>query len=462
MRYVVFSFDGYGLPIAYQLQQEGKDVLVAMVEDQEDVLSELEQGLPPEDECVKERRLKLYDGLLEKQPARKVIEKLERDKCPRETFAFFDLNHLFRYAERARDVGCHGNFPAAEDYRYEIDRELAKGFVDENYPKVQAGRNVRFNRASEAKKFLDGSDELWVLKGLEEDARTVVPDVDDVDLAREQILDALATHRAEYENAGFILELRIPNVMELTPEKVYYDGQPVATTLCIENKPIGAGNVGPMTDCAQDLVFSTDLDDRINKMAFPPVVDEMARQHRGLFVWDASLLIDGRTGRVYFGEYCANRPGYNCLYTQLCLAGSATRFFECLARGQSPYGEHSVAASVRVFSFHEDEGGQPLAGARVRHLPRVSNELWLLDVRQHRGSLVSAGYKDTLGVITGNGRSVAEAARRAYRNVDGFSFEGAYYRPEFDFTTRDYKTSIVNRLDYGLQRGYYRTSFGFG
>jgi hypothetical protein len=462
MRFVVFSFDGYGLPIAYQLQQEGQEVLVAMVEDQEDVLSELEKDLPPEVDCVKERRLALYDGLLEKKPARKVIERMEREKNPADTFAFFDLNHLYRFAERARDAGFRGNFPAASDYRYEIDRELAKGFVDENYPRVQAGQNARFEKASEAKEFLESSEELWVLKGLQEDARTVVPDVDDVHLAREQILDALATHRAEYEGAGFILELRIPNVLELTPEKVYYDGRPVATTMCIENKPIGSGNVGPMTDCAQDLVFETELDERINKLAFPPVVDEMARQHRGLFVWDASLLIDSRSGRVYFGEYCANRPGYNCLYTQLCLAGSATRYFECMVRGRSPYGEHAVAASVRLFNFHEDDAGHPLAGAKIGHLPRVSNELWLLDVRQHRGNLVSAGYKDTVGVMTGGGRSVAEAARRAYRNVDGFSFEGAYYRPEFDFVTKEYKTSLLNRLDYGLQRGFYRASFGMG
>jgi hypothetical protein len=461
MRYYVFSFDGYGLAVAWQLQQEGCDVTIAMIEDQADTISEIEKNVPPEDEKERARRLSQYHGLMRKITAKQAVEEIQKAKDPKEVFAFFDLNHLFLYAEQVEKTGCHGNFPTAEDYRYEIDRELAKGFVQKNYPAIHVAENKRFKKASEAKAFLAESEDLWVLKGLAENARTVVPDVEDVELAGSQILDALAQHSGDYESAGFILELLIPSMIELTPERVYHDGVPVATVMCIENKPMGAGNVGPMTDCSQDLVFALELDDKINQMAFPPVIDEMAKQHRGLFFWDASLLVDSRTGKVYFGEYCPNRPGYNCLFTEMSLAGGASKYFESLIQGKSPYSENSCAASMRIFNFHKQDGTL-MAGGTIDYKPRIEKDLWLVDVRMQGSRRVNAGYQDGIAVITGAGKSVMEAARRAQRNIDEFSFEGAYYRPQFDFTSREYRTSILNRLDYGLQRGFYKIAFGIG
>jgi len=46
-----------------------------------------------------------------------------------------------------------------------------------------------------------------------------------------------------------------------------------------------------------------------------------------------------------------------------------------------------------------------------------------------------------------------------YKNVEGFSFVGAYYRPKDDYVSLDYSTSIINRLNYGLERGLYRLPF---
>jgi len=460
MKYIVFTFDGYGLPIAWRLQQEGREVLVAIVHDQEDVLHELERNVAGEGETERKRRLSQYDGMLEKRPAREVVEGLKRRTDREDTFLFFDLNHLFRFAEDLQDLGYPGNYPTEPDYRLEIDRELAKQFVGENYPQVRVGENHRFSRASEAQKFLKDTDDLWVLKGLEEDARTVVPDVDDVKLATAQILDALSQGAEEYESAGFILERLIPSVLEFTPQRVYYDGVAVATVMIIENKQLGAGNVGPMTDCAQDLCFLIDPTDKIAEIAFPPIVDEMARNHKGLFLWDASLLIDGRSGRIYFGEFCANRPGYNGIYNQMSLAGSPAKYFESVAAGKNPFPTNQVGVAVRVFNMHEDDQGLPLAGASIGMKPRAERDLWLTDVRCHRGRLLTCGTKDTLSVATGCGRSVEEAARRAQRSIDDLSFEGSFYRPFFDTVSRDYKTSILNRIDYGLERGFYRVGFG--
>lgn len=462
MRYIVFTFEGYGLPVARQLAREGNEVVVAQVQDQADVLSELEKNVPPEEPEEKRRRLSLHDGLIEKRPADAVLRELKRGERREDTYLYFDLNHLYRYAEEVQDLGYKGNFPTAADYELEIDREKAKGFVQANYPQVRVGENHRFATIDQAIAFLEKSEELWVLKGLEEDARTVVPGVDDPELAASQITDALTKHREEYEAAGFLLERMIPSMLEFTPQRVYVDGRHVSTLMVLENKQLGAGNVGPLTDCAQDLTFLIDPEDKISEIAFPPIVDEMAREHCGVFYWDASLLIDGRSGRIYFGEFCANRPGYNALYNQITLAGSATRYFEALAKGRNPFPDNEVGVAVRLFNLHRGEGGRPLSGALVDLLPRAEPNLFLIDVRKDKERVVTAGANDTLGVATGKGHSVGEAARRAHRAIEDLSFEGAFYRPYFDLVSQEYRTSIVSRIQYGLQRGFYKVGFGVG
>ena len=96
---------------------------------------------------------------------------------------------------------------------------------------------------------------------------------------------------------GYVLEKFIPSIIELTPEKMYYDGVPLLTTINIENKPFGSGNISVQTGCSEDLVFPIPFEEKINQISFPPIIDEMARQHKGLFIWDASLLISKKDGK---------------------------------------------------------------------------------------------------------------------------------------------------------------------
>ena len=66
-------------------------------------------------------------------------------------------------------------------------------------------------------------------------------------------------------------------------------------------------------------MFKTKLSDEINRIAFPPKVYEMAKAHPGMFIWDASLLIDARTRKIYFGEFCPNRWGYDSFFTEIAM-----------------------------------------------------------------------------------------------------------------------------------------------
>lgn len=461
MKYIFISYSGLSLPVALKLQQEGNEVVVGQIEDIKEYVMEEEAKKASESDLNRERRMRLYRNMLKMQPAERVVEQLKTVKNPRDYFVFFEENNLYRWADKVRDLGFEGNFPTKEDYLFEIDREYAKSFVRQYYPKLYTPEVKEFAKVADAIEFLKEVKEIWVLKGKHDHAKTYVPSMNDVELAKGQIIEMLSNFPQEYERLGFILELFIPAIIEITPEKIYYDGVPLVTTLNFENKSFGSGNISIQTGCAEDLIFPIDMDDRINKICFPPIIDEMARQHKGLFIWDASLLINKRDGKIYFGEFCSNRPGYNSFFTELAMSNSVTSFFEKIVRKESPFNLGMVATSVRLFNLNRDEATQHVAdNITIDYRPEIEKDLWLWDVRKNqRGKLVTVGFDWNLAVITGAGKSIDEAVGKMYRNVDGFAFVGAYYRSKDDYLSLDYTTSIINRLNYGLERGLYRLPF---
>ena len=461
MKFAIFTYEGQGLPIAEHLQREGHDVLVGVVHDAKDAHADREKSVSKESPFAKKRRLSLYNGLLQTYPAWELVKKLKKCRNPQEYFLFFDFNNLFKFADALRDMNFHGNFPTEEDYLLELDRDAAKSFVQQHYPKLNVPEVHEFSTVKEAKKFLQKSEDFWVLKAYDDQVKTFVPDVDDVHLAREEVIHALETSKDSYEREGFILESLIFKLVEITPERIYYDGRPLATVIDIENKSFGSGNVSIQTGCSQDLCFPISLTDKINEIAFPPIVDEMAKKHKGLFVWDASILIDRRTRKMYFGEFCSNRVGYNSFFTELSLCPSVGHFFESVVAGMSPFEMGTVACSARIFNQNSDveHGGLPYVGTPINYKPTVEKNLWLWDVLKKKDKLVTAGENWNLGVMTGAGRSINEAVNQLYANIDAFSFVGYYYRPKFDYVSLDYPTSILNRLNYGLERGLYRLPF---
>lgn len=459
MKYIVFTFDGSGTPVAQHLQMEGQDVVLAQVENMKSLTTPGDEEYS-EERDDKEMRLSIFDGTIKKKPAEELLKEMKTYKNPQDYFVYFDTNGLYALAEQIKDLGFHGNFPTHEDYLYETDRDKAKDFVKKYYSKLNIARKKEFSSISDAKKFLLDTDEVWVLKGNSDDTNAFVPDADDPILAARQIIEVLEKDSGAYESEGFILELLIPSVMEITPEKIYYDGEPIAVSIDIENKPIGSGNISVQTGCAADLVFPISNDDRICQIAFPPIVDEIAKQHKGLFYWDASILINKRDGKMYFGEFCPNRPGYNSSFTEFAQCGSVHEFFEKIVQKKNPFTIGTVASSIRIFNLHRDNDTQQiLGGLTVDFAPEVEKDIWLWDVKRKGKKLVNLGYGDCIAVVTGSGTSVEEAVNRMYRNLEKFSFLGAYYRPKADYLSLGYSTSILNRLNYGMDRGLYQIPF---
>lgn len=461
MKYFFITYDGLGLPIAHKLQQEGKDVIVGQIEDVKDYVMEEEIKEATESDFNKKRRLDIFNNMLDMRPADEVVKMMQEVKNPKEFFVFFEENNLYRWADKVKDLGFMGNFPTKDDFLFEIDRERAKKFVKANYPKLYTSAVVEFSNIKDAIAFIDETNDIWVLKGKDDNAKTFVPDVSDLRLAKGQLTEMLNNFPQKYEKRGFILETFIPSIIEVTPEKMYYDGVPLATTINFENKSFGSGNISIQTGCAEDLIFPIEMDERINKIAFPPIVDEMAKQHKGLFIWDASILISKKDGKMYFGEFCSNRPGYDSIFTEIAQTSGVDYFFENIARQKSPFTLGTVGTSVRIFNLNrDDEDEQVSPDILVDYKPEIEKDLWFWDVKKNeRGKIVTVGSDWNLAIITASGKSIDEAVNKMYKNVDSFSFVGAYYRSKDDFISLDYPTSILNRVNYGLERGLYKLPF---
>ena len=247
----------------------------------------------------------------------------------------------------------------------------------------------------------------------------------------------------EYESQGFILEKKIKDPVEMTPEAQFYNGKLIFMTVDIESKPKNAGDEGEQTGCAQNLVIKIDESSPLAKLAFPPIVYKMAKKHTGLFVWDASILFKDKP---YFGEFCANRWGYDSIFTEIAMCESVTSYFEGLVSGKNPL-KYKYGVAVRGFN-DDTKDGHYLEEEVMEWMEETDKDTWVFDLKQKEKEIINTGYWEIdLVVFTGAGNTMEEALNKTHKTKDNFSFPNITGRPKNDFTA-DYPTSIGNRFNY--------------
>jgi phosphoribosylamine-glycine ligase len=422
-----------GFPVAHHLQQEGKNVVVGQVQDK----AELKTGDKEEKPDEKESRLAQYDGILKKYPASRLVKALKKVKNKDDYFIYCDQNSLFAYSEELLKAGfTKGNFPTKADFDFEKGREEAMDFVEKYYPEVQIIPHQKVKTADEAREIVENSDVPLVIQS-EGDFVSTIVGPDDVEQSKQTILAALDKHEKEYAKGEIILKEKLVKPVEITPQIIFWNGEPVFTDLDIETKNIGDGeNNGNQVGCGSNLIVRTDLNDEINRIAFPDKVYEMAKEHTGIFIWDISLYItdDG----IFFGEFCSNRFGYDALFTEMTMAHGPSEFFEKIMAKQNPLEHFKYGTAVRVFNLNRAEDQEIIMGKW--------KPAWMFEMQAKDGKNVSIDGCWDLGVITGRGNSVREAIENVYNNYDSLVFKEKYARSKEDFLG-DYPTSIMRRFN---------------
>lgn len=445
---VAFTYYGEDLSVVQHAIDEGIDAVLAVIQKHDDILTRDEKP-SAEDPEEKALRLKIGKGLVPVVTADQAVKNLLKvPEAERASyFLFFGINIGFKYARQLSGLGFNGNFPTEEDRIFEEDRDKGKQFVKDNYPGLKVAEVHEFKKIDEAITFLQTTEDSWVLKGYDDLCETIVPSTKDPAKNATQITAALQKGQKDYEKAGFLLEKMIIDPIEITPQCVFYDGKPVYYSLDIELKKKGAGDTGPNVGCAANIILPIDEDDPVTKIAFPEAVHEMARNRKGAFIWDASILIDPKDGTLYFGEFCSNRFGWDSIQTEMTMAGGVKKYLEAIVSGKPPFQEDTYGFAVRLFNKKSDV------------VIDIENEVkpyaWPMYVYGNKdGKVVTTGYSDDALVVTGSGEDVMQAICSAYDTIEhGISFNDALYRPKFDITSREYPAAIFNRLNYASAQG---------
>lgn len=461
LKFAIFTVEGSFLPIALKLQSEGNEVIVAQVHDKKLLCTDEElKNHSPEDPEAKKRRLSMYDGMIKKQDALKVLKAMKKSS-DKDYIVMTESNSVFRLTEAAQKMGYTGLIPLQQDREWEVDRQSAKEVVKKNYPDIEVMESQEFTKVEDGIKFLEeqDSDNVYVLKSLGDSGETVVPKTDDPEACKQLVIDTLNQDKGAYEQNGFLLEQKILDAVEITPEMIFWDGEPVCSSIDIETKTLGGSEKGPNYGCLTNLIVKTELDDKINKMAFPKYVHDLAKTRKGMFIIDAGLLFDRKTGKAYFTEYCSNRLGWDSFPTDLSMCGDqkrmATPFFEKLIQGENPF-KYRFGAGVRIINLSKDEDRYPQGELGISFSEDVGPCLYLYDAKKEGDQIVSAGFQDDLGVVTGPGDTITEAIDEAYEYADKIGFSDIYYKSKDDFLSFSYPQSILNRLEYAVEKGLIR------
>jgi hypothetical protein len=355
---------------------------------------------------------------------------------------------LFRFAEPLSKIFPYGNFPTQDDYLLESNRNKGKEIVKKFYKDIEVAPVQEFKKIQDAIKFLENEDRLFCLKGNDDDCKTIVPQGKDIESNHSKIIESLNKDKMLYEKSGFILEQKIVDPIEITPQAVFFNGKLVFMDVDIENKPIGAENTSYQVGCAQNLVIPLNPNSQLAKIAFSDFVFQLAKKRKGIFVWDASILIDPKTGKKYFGEFCSNRFGWDSFYTESAMSRSLHGYLEDITNLKNPL-ISDFGVAVRMFNinakppyfYHNDD----LKDKEISVKRGVNN--WLFDCYLDKDIMKTTGYTMDLAVATGYGKTIEQATNMAYEESESVIFDDKYMRTKNDFLGT-YPTSIVNRYNY--------------
>ena len=471
MKFAMVTFDGALFPIADQLLREGNEVIVCQVENGKDlgVKNWIADTEHPE---VRRRRLSLYDGILSKLPLDAFLKKIKSIPQKDGWFYFSDYNIFYNIDQQVMDMGfTKGHFHTVEDFLREKDRATAKAFLKQHYTVLEVAETKQFGagQVDQAIAFMQTSDKVWVVKSDGNFGETIVPDARGSEPARKQVISELTMHKMAYNKGPISLEEKIMDPIEFCPQLAFWDGKPIYATVEIETRMLGSADSGGQTGGNQNLIARLPLDGMMVKMFFPPIVYEMAKMHRGLFLFDAGILYDPSRDKYFFTEFAGNRQGWPGIFSEIAMARhegkAATNYFEAISQGRTPI-RHSIGVTLSTYALEAD----PVFPALLKEGLSIDirDRMCVLpyQVRYDQGRMVNVGYRaydsGALAYVVSRGDDIAGAVHGIFFDLDSLSFKGLYYRSLEDFLSMGYQSSIPSRAAFLMQKELAYICFDMG
>jgi len=481
MKYYIFTYDGSVNPIALKLIQEGNIVHITQIEDRK--ILEVDSGFNPEESKeVKKRRTSLFDGMLYKTPFNDMMNMMRSEENKDDCFVIFEHSNLYNVVSKVLNMGYkHGIFPIKEDFDREMDRNASKEFIKKYAKGLKVSETQEFNKIEDGINYInENSDKQFALKSSGNHAITIVPLTDNNDFAKNELIYSLKKNKQAYEK-GFTLEEKIKDPIEAAAGMVFWNGEPLYSILDMETRMIGPGDVGFQTGGNQNIMLATDMNDKINKIAIPPIVYEIAKKRKGLFIFDVGILFD-KKGVPYFTEFAGNRWGWGGVFSEMAMSTkddgrSASNYFESVMKGKKPQ-QFKFGSALSVYGLLQDgehaglyKHGDPIqwddVGNKFFYPYNVKKEMTESvspDGKKERNEMHmtvgSNNMESLLGYASGYGNTFEETVNNLYNNFIGHVYtSNMYFRSKADMLATDYPTSLKNRLNFLSKHGYISGKF---
>jgi len=428
MRFIIASSDYAGLGFAIRLEQEGHEVVLATNPGSE--------ALENPEACSKFERV--GEGLVSKTSLASLLSQREHF---RDAYWIWDLNHSVEENETLRAEGFRvlggGRFP----YTMEHDRKACLEFA-QRYG-LDAPPSERFENPDDAIGFCERHpDKAYVYKpDTGENFETFLPESEDPADANHELQIHLQSLRGAHAPASaFLLQERKDGV-ETNVEVWFQQGEPVFAFMGLECKRRHVQDLGELTGCALDYVFTIPLDCRavsasLEKLA--PAYREM--KYTGFA--DANF-IAGKEG-VWFLEKC-ERFGYNShpnLFWNLARENVGETLASLVDGRFTPNFAEGFGASVTMST---KETCPP--GKAIQFPPKLENDLYFYDVYKRGDLYLTAGYDHNGDVllVTGYGYTMPTAWEAVMKKAAEVRFPYRYYRTDGDQT--NYPSSPIRRYE---------------
>jgi hypothetical protein len=327
--------------------------------------------------------------------------------------------------------------PHRDDYNLEHDRKATRDLIEKLYPSIDTGDYHEFKKPDEGIKFLEKNKKLYVLKGFNTEADTIVPDSNDLDDNHEILIDALEDDdQGYYEKNGFILEEKIPDVIEFTPEAIGFDGELRCVSINVEHKRFGSRS-GPQVGCNSNIVVWLEEYEKVFDTFLEPLASRMLRKNE-MTVWDLSVLYSPSRKKYYAGELCPNRMGFDAVYAQCATFGSASDWLAHVMGEDKEY--FDIGVSLRVFNVEKTQAifiGDP-----------ANENVWCYDIHKEENKLQSVGAGRDAYVLTAASDDMDEAIDELYELEHGVEFDPGFNLEKHDWYDKEWPINVLHRIDF--------------
>lgn len=390
--FILLTEDNSGLPIAMRLSDEKQKVYYAI-------------DTSPKDKDVKEGLLEGGDGLVNKVDFKKIVRNLitNKDKLTGRMIVIFDMNHHPEVADKLRKIGYKVIGSGTVFEKLEHDRKFGLQIMKK--AGIKTPESYEFKQVDKAVRFLETQPDSkkWVLKPDKgESYLTFVSD------NNKELIDHLDAYKSKLKK--FVLQEKIKGI-ECSVEGWFNGDSFVFYDATLERKKRSNNDLGEATGCSGDVVWVLTGAERI-------VIEGLKKLEAQLKIIGIPCVVDLNAivnNKGLWGIEWTPRFGYNASLTLMSIfAEPISDVLSRLASRQLTGIKTAglVGVSVRIFR------DTIKADIPIKYPDTMKKDVWLWDVKKSDTGLETAGSGHDIAVVTGQGKTIADAISDMYHKAE--------------------------------------------